>query len=587
METLANNPVQWRLSTLLSLETEQVHDLACWAVGTLTSFRLVLGRCLLALHQNKGFKKYGCSTAVHYGSSVLGVNHRLARECKRVATQLQELPCLSLAAERGEISWGKLREIVRVAVPETEEFWIALAQQYDCQAIQILVSKTPYGKVPGEVDLDNTCTTEFRFSTSPQVIEMFKRAQRLFSLEQDQALSGAETLECLLASFLSNRPLDSEVLEEMRSEADKDLQAEQARRIPAVLAARDLAKSMGLLKYTSSTCAASETAPSHHGEREVANDEAGPSHHGEREVANDEAAPSHHGEREVAKGEAPKDEAPQIPFAQHAVENCESHAAQRAVENRAARAAHPARQTTAPTESTATSNPPEMIEESPSLGELLSLAIGTPLGAPIFGHDYGELDDCDDDCCQSKRPRGVVSETEAAVQSSPETLAAWRNTRLRFNPTSRHTTSAQKKEILRRDGWCCMTPGCPNRVWMHLHHVKPYSEGGKTTRANLISCCAGCHRNLHDGHLKITPTAQGKLVFTDAEGRRLDTQADLQIAGWIDFWMGWRGKKNHSHQARVYSGDWTVFGSASRAGLARRRSPRARANPARSGQPLI
>lgn len=414
---------------MLSLDTEQVHELARWAVGSLTSFRLILGRCLLALHRSKGYKTYGCSTAVHYGASVLGVSTRVARECKRVADRLQPLPALTLAAERGEIAWGKLREIVRVAVPETEDYWLELAAEYDSQCLQRLVSKTPEGQLPGDVDLDNTCTTEFRIAATPELVAMFRRARRMFGIERDQNVTGAETLEYLLAGFFSSQSLDAQALEEARREADKDLQAERARELPEVIEAREKAEDMGLIAQT---------------------------------------------------------------------------------------------------------DVDEEVEETSSMQDLMVQATGAP------------------SCLSSvpcKRPSGVL----------------WQNSRLRFNPQARHTTKAQKQDLLRRDSWCCSTPGCPNRTWIHIHHINPHSQGGTTTPENLICLCSGCHRNLHEGQLKITPTKNGQLLFTDAQGRRLDNQTDLELATWIDFRMGWRESPTNSHQRRVLSGDWVVFGEEARA----------------------
>ena len=68
----------------------------------------------------------------------------------------------------------------------------------------------------------------------------------MFSLEHDKALTGAETLELLLASFFATQPLDAEVLEKLREEADLDLRAEQARMLPEVIEAREKAAELGL-----------------------------------------------------------------------------------------------------------------------------------------------------------------------------------------------------------------------------------------------------------------------------------------------------------------------------------------------------
>ena len=69
----------------------------------------------------------------------------------------------------------------------------------------------------------------------------------MLSLENEKALTGAETLEYLLAAFLSSRPVDAKVLEKVRDQADRDLRAEEARRIPEVIEARELAAEFGLV----------------------------------------------------------------------------------------------------------------------------------------------------------------------------------------------------------------------------------------------------------------------------------------------------------------------------------------------------
>ena len=88
MNSTITNPADWRIETLLSLGIEQIHELARKANGTITSYRLVLGRCLLALHENKGFREFGCSGATHYGTAILGMSAGVARDSKRVAREL-------------------------------------------------------------------------------------------------------------------------------------------------------------------------------------------------------------------------------------------------------------------------------------------------------------------------------------------------------------------------------------------------------------------------------------------------------------------------------------------------------------------
>lgn len=441
---LSVNPVYWRLSSLLSLDPQVVHRLALRATGTLTAYRLVLGRCLLAMRDGRRYREFGCSSATHYAQSRLGLDNRLANSCQRVARELLALPALSRAAEEGQIAWGKIREIVRKATPETEEYWLALSARYDDSQIQALVSKTPRGAVPGDVDVEDTAyRCELRCRLSPEVFKMLEQARRVLSLERDEAVTNAQLLELSLASYISKQPLDEKALRMVREEADKDLQAERAKMIPVVREARELARTMG--------------------------------------VGSDS-------ERLTRPGP---------------------------------------------------SEQPESLPDLESVNQLLAKAVRVESLPNTL-------------CLESLR---AADNIEAQAKNENP----WTNTRLRFNPKSRFATKAQKKEILRRDNWCCGTPGCPNRIWLHTHHLESYAQGGGTEPTNLICLCSGCHRNLHRGHLIIAPDSKGKLVYRNARGERLDVQVDLEIAAWVNYELGWTGGEDNCYVARWYKKEWAVF----------------------------
>ena len=317
------NPGHFRAPTLLKLGTEDIHELARKAVAVLTTYRLVVGRCLLAMHESKGCKKHGCSSAIHYACAVLGMSASSARECRRVARALQELPELTLTAEHGTVEWSKLREIVRRAVPETQEYWLRLCRKHSYREIEVLVSRAPTGSLPGEVDTDgDSYRSELRCSAGPRLFAMLDRVRRVMSEEREEALTTAEVLEMGLASMMAGGSFESDALKKAHESVDKDLLAEKARLLPVAAEARELAVEMGLLEAESL-------------ETEGLDDE-----------ANDD-------------------------------------------------------------------------------GDAECSARNTSARVPSFGN--------------------------------------WKNRHLRFNRRSRFATRAQRQELLRRDGWACRTPGCPNR----------------------------------------------------------------------------------------------------------------------------
>ena len=146
-----------------------------------------------------------------------------------------------------------------------------------------------------------------------------------------------------------------------------------------------------------------------------------------------------------------------------------------------------------------------------------------------------------------------------APRAAPPRRSPFReaSTRVRFTTNARSTTKAQSREILRRDCWCCSTPGCCNRIWLHIHHLESFSKGGRTEPRNLIGLCSACHKNTHDGLLKIERQPDGRLLFFDQFGNRLDRQVDLHIAEWLDYEIGWTGGKHNSYKARC-GVDWSV-----------------------------
>ena len=520
MNSYVTNPLFFRLKTLLSLEISEVDGLARKAVGSLTSFRLLLGRCLLAMRETKGFKKYGCSSEIHYSVSRLGLSKGVAGDCRRVARDLLGLPDLTLAAEQGTIGWGKLREVSRKASPETEALWLKLCGDLNYKQIEKLVAKTPKGGVPGDVfeQDDERATTEFRCRMSEEVLAMLDRARRIYSLEHDKAVTTVEVLEWALASYISSQPVDEESLEKVRLEMDKDLQAEKAREIPLVAQARELAAEMGCIP-----------------------------------ISRDSDV------EEVARA----GEANQPDFGLAGNDIHDNH-------DSALSDLNPSYQDFA-----------RAGTESPAYGDAAASDFErqnqTSARAGTFGSDTQNLEDvAQGDCCgcleQSHNccphiPEGLELSAAQAnseyLEALKDALSPIQNKRVCFNPRNRYTTKAQKREVLRRDGWCCATPGCPHKIWLHLHHLIPYSKGGPTVAHNVLGICVSCHCNVHDGLLKIFLNDQGRLVFTDADGNCLAEQADLMLAGGLDFHEGWHGEREDSYRMRWGRGDWSVFEKSS------------------------
>ena len=429
MNSYVTNPSFFRVKTLLSLEISEVDSLAREAVGSLTSFRLLLGRCLLAMRERKGFKKYGCSSEIHYSVSRLGLSEGVAGDCRRVARNLLGLPDLTLAAEQGSIEWGKLREVSRKASPETEGLWLKLCGDLNYKQIEKLVGKTPKGGVPGDVfEDDERATTEFRCRMLEEVLAMLDRARRMYSLEQDKAVTTVEVLEWALASYISSQPVDEESLEKVRLEMNKDLQAERAREIPLVAHAREVAAEMGCIPIPRSSELENESVHSSESE-----------HH---DFARAGKLGSVWGDA-ASSGFVPGDQA-------------------------FARAGQPGRHDLARAEnicpvysdvaSSGVDPGSRGFARAGNFGSDRLSAEETAHGSCCGGQEQTH------DCCQHTSNGLELAAARANteyLEALKDALSPIQNTRVCFNPRNRYATRAQKREVLRREGWCCAVPACP------------------------------------------------------------------------------------------------------------------------------
>jgi hypothetical protein len=460
MSTLVIDPAHWTADRLANFDHDALHELTLKVTGTHHAYQLVLGRCLLAVQRNRLYQRFGCSGAVHYGVLVLGLKTQKARTLRWVAQKLEALPLLSLALQSGEVSYSKVREVVRKATPETEELWLELCRSRTYRQIEALVRHATEGGLPGDLPEEREkepALCDLRLSLGPTARAVVDRGLQAYSLQVGRPVPLAEAVEALFARLLEKESDDLEALAKAQKEARKDLLAERARRNPLVQEARRVAQTMGL------------------------------------------------GQEEASETDGLEGDLPLSQMAEQLLATATALTGPREEE-------HPVR---------GISKPPS------GDGEVAeSLAQESKVFLP--GAHRGSKEPAED----------------------PAREICWQNPRLHFNEEARQPTPAQRREILRRDGYCCSTPGCPNHLWLELHHVVPYSEKGKTLPANLITLCSRCHKNAHEGRMTLSGQ-DGAIEFRDAHGNDLARNHDLSVACWLNFRIGWRGREDDSHYHRA------------------------------------
>ncbi len=94
----------------------------------------------------------GFRSCAHWLSWRVGHSLGVARQYVRVARALPDVPKITEAFGRGEVSWSKVRAITRVATPDNEEDWLNVARCGTASHVEKLVSKFRRANVIEESD---------------------------------------------------------------------------------------------------------------------------------------------------------------------------------------------------------------------------------------------------------------------------------------------------------------------------------------------------------------------------------------------------------------------------------------------------
>jgi hypothetical protein len=140
---------------------------------------------------------YGHATFIEYMEHRLGYVPHTARERMRVARGLVTLPVTAAALSRGELTYSHVRELTRVATPDTEEAWLAAAADRTSGEVQELASLHAYGDLPTDPERPNLRPKVLRLELPTEVYALWREARRSLSEERGGEVSDADLMETL------------------------------------------------------------------------------------------------------------------------------------------------------------------------------------------------------------------------------------------------------------------------------------------------------------------------------------------------------------------------------------------------------
>ena len=152
---------------------------------------------------------FGCRTAVQYAVSCFGMSKREARDLLTAGRALAGLPAIDEAFCGGRLCWSKVRELVKVATPETDDRWLEAAMEQKIEALTLTVRLAKKGEAPRSPD-DRKGLPEVRVTlkiqVAPEVCAKWERVRTLLEEElENEAATSNDCMEAFCDEILASR----------------------------------------------------------------------------------------------------------------------------------------------------------------------------------------------------------------------------------------------------------------------------------------------------------------------------------------------------------------------------------------------
>ncbi len=174
--------------------------------------RRELGCAARAFMRRRAHRRLGFVRLSDYARERLGVSARTLQSAAWLATRLDELPAVSAAYDRSEISWAAARAICSVAVAADEDEWLRLARRSTVDTLERLVARArhPDG-VPDDPDgapneIDGEPAVRWRFACPARVRALWRHALELASRAAGELLADWRGAEVIAAEGSSGAP---------------------------------------------------------------------------------------------------------------------------------------------------------------------------------------------------------------------------------------------------------------------------------------------------------------------------------------------------------------------------------------------
>jgi hypothetical protein len=156
-----------------------------------------LARLLRRADQHQIWNELGYVHALEYLEDVFGFTPKSGRERLRVAIELGDLPNFESALACGTASYGVVRELTRVATPETESRWLAAARGKNLRQVERLVAGHDKGDTPDDDVNPDLFDCIIQWKLPAPVAALLRETRKHLNDEVGDNLEDAQLVEIL------------------------------------------------------------------------------------------------------------------------------------------------------------------------------------------------------------------------------------------------------------------------------------------------------------------------------------------------------------------------------------------------------
>ena len=474
------------------LSAEEVHKRALAARKFYGKAEKSLIFWIVEMDERKLYKEFGCSNIFQYASRYLSLGEHTIAELLRTGKALTQLPLLSEAFEKGQISSSHIREISRVATKDTEEYWCDTARGKTVREVEKLVAFTPKGGLPGinSTALKHVCSAAI---------------EPAHSMTNAIPVESAIPFTSVIPSAPAPTPASVDVL---KCTSEGETSQEQSTAPEILLQLQDSVKYHEKLLVDLDALQMSVLQDAFTKARK----ESG---------LRDRASLLVHIAKAFLEGcpTSGKRRKPRYQIVLHrhlpsGLAWCDTLKGERPVS-------------------------PEVLEKALCDAEIVKLdetedPTGDRPGCPTVsptgdqsiekGHNTGITSVADD-----RKESDIQKEAHEYINEQYMSIkAAKRKGRIQYKSIyksirkeGRDIPAPLRKKVLLRDGCTCQAPGCGRKIFLTIHHLIAFALCGIHSISGLLTLCAGCHALVHEGKLSVEGEAPHRLIWRDGKGRSI------------------------------------------------------------------